>query len=140
MNTRQSNPTGIASELNGLIGGLVSSRAVDGAVHTTLSCPIENFLNGFCGIKHGVGADSTGQLAAVCQWLDGPDASRLGCTKCRDRQKPNGSRADDRYGFARADRCHSKGMYGNRERFGESRFAERHPVGYGKKVGYRQVD
>src|ERR1700722_8512919 len=101
MNTRQRNPTSIASELNGLIGGLFSSRAVDGTVHTALSCPLEDFLNRFCGLKHGVGADSTGQLAAVCQGFHGPDAARLGCTKCRDRQKPDGSRADDRYGLAR---------------------------------------
>src|ERR1035438_8791810 len=77
MNTRQRDPTGIASELNGLIGGLFSSRAVDGAVHTAPPCPIKDFLNSFCGLKHGVGADSSGQLAAVCQGAYGSSQSAI---------------------------------------------------------------
>jgi hypothetical protein len=140
MNTRQRNPTGIAGELNGLIGGVLSSRAVDRAVHTAPPCRVKDFLNSFCWLKHGVGADSSGQFAAVCQGFHGPDAACLGGTQCGDRQKPDGSRANDRYRFTRADRRQTKGMHGNRERLSQSRFAKRHPGRYRKKVGHRQVD
>src|SRR5579863_3196825 len=140
MNTCQHRPTSIAGELKGLIGGVLSSRAVDGAVHTALSCPIEDFPNSFCGLKRGIGTDSTGQLATVYQRFHGPDSCRLSCTQCGDRQKPDGSCADDRYRFTRADRSQTKGMQGDPEGFGESRFVERHSIGYRKKVGHRQVD
>src|ERR1700738_3387130 len=119
---------------------MFSGRTINCTVHTALQRPAEDFFSSFPGLDGGVSANPPGQVAAVCQGFHRPDSSCMGGSQCGNGQKPDWSRTDDRYCFARADRRQAERMYGNRERLGQSRFVERHPGRDGKKVGDRQVD
>src|ERR1700733_9220439 len=102
MNTCEHDTTGIAGYLNRLTGGIFSSRTAKCAVHTALPRPGEDFLDGFFGFDHDVCTNSSGQLAAMGQWIHCPDSCRLDGAQCGDRQKADWSRTKDHYRFARA--------------------------------------
>ena len=119
MNSCERDATGIAGDLNRLTGGMLPGRTVNCAVHTAPRRPTEDFLGSFAGLERGVSANSAGQLTAVLQGFDGPDSSCLGGTQRGDGQKPDGSRTDDRYRFARADGGQAEGMQGDGERLGQ---------------------
>src|SRR5277367_1632200 len=101
MNTREYDTTGVAGYLNRLTGGMFSGRTVNCAVHTALTRTTEDFFSSLPGLDRDVSANSPGQLAAMRQGFHGPDSCRLGGSQCGDRQKPDWSRTDDRYRFAR---------------------------------------
>jgi hypothetical protein len=104
MNTRKRDATSVAGYLNRLTGSMLSGRTVNCAVHTALSRPAEDFLDGLSALDHDLSTNSTGQLAAMRQWFHSPDSYRLSGSQCGDRQKPDWSCTNDRYRFARVDR------------------------------------
>src|SRR5947207_13248220 len=114
MNPCQGLATGIAGELNRLAGGVLSGGTVNCAVDTALPGQAEDFFNRFTGFESGVSAHQECQLATVGEGFDGQDSTSLGGSQRGNSQKPDGSRAEDRYGFAGADRCQAEGMHCNR--------------------------
>ncbi len=142
VNPSQDDASGVACRADGGVGGVLFRGAIDGAIHTAaggigqdLACGVE-----LGGVERSVCSHVCGQVAAVRQGIDGPDAAGAGDFETGDGQQADGSGAEHGDRFAGLYGGKSHGVHSDGQRLDDGGQFQGKIRWNGEQVGDRQVD